>query len=179
MKTSRATRIGVIADTHGLFDPMIERHFKGVACIVHAGDIGNPSVVRRLEAIAPVIAVSGNVDEFEKSGWPRRRVFTQEGLRIAVRHVLYEKGRMTKEAQAWLDEEQPDICIFGHTHQPKVEWYGKTLLINPGSAGPKRFTLPRGIGLLTISTKKVLPRLIRLGDKVKSIRMNKHATHIS
>lgn len=53
---------------------------------------------------------------------------------------------------------------FGHTHQPKIEWFGKTLLFNSGSAGPKRFSLPRGIGLLTIQREKVLPKLIRLSD---------------
>ena len=65
----------------------------------------------------------------------------------------------------WI-ENKPDICIFGHTHKPKIEWFGKTLLFNPGSAGPKRFSLPRGIGLLTIRKEKVLPKLIRLSDNV-------------
>lgn len=179
MKTNKATRIGVIADTHGLFDPAIQKHLKGVGHIIHAGDIGDPAVIEQLEQIAPVTAVSGNVDDYEGSGFPSETVIELAGRRIAIRHIIYEGGKLTKEGQAFLTRERPDICIFGHTHQPKVEWYGKTLLINPGSAGPKRFTLPRGIGLLTISTKKVLPRLIRLGDKVRSIRMNKHATHIS
>ena len=73
---------------------------------------------------------------------------------------------MTKDGRIFLDCEQPDICIFGHTHQPKTEWFSKTLLFNPGSAGPKRFSLPRGIGLLTIRKEKVLPKLIRLSGKV-------------
>jgi predicted phosphodiesterase len=81
---------------------------------------------------------------------------------------LYEGGKITKDGRAFLDREQPDICIFGHTHRPKLEWFGKTLLFNPGSAGPKRFSLPRGIGLLTIRKEKVLPKLIRLSDNVKS-----------
>ncbi len=179
MKTSKATRIGVIADTHGLSDPAIQKHLKGVRHIIHAGDIGDRAVIEQLEQIAPVTAVSGNVDGYEGSGFPSETVIELAGRRIAIRHIIYEGGKLTKEGRAFLTRERPDICIFGHTHQPKVEWYGKTLLINPGSAGPKRFTLPRGIGLLTISTKKVLPRLIRLGDKVSSIRLNKHATHIS
>ena len=72
------------------------------------------------------------------------------GRRLAVRHIVYEGGKLTKEARAFLRREQPDICIFGHTHQPKVEWLGKTLLFNPGSAGPKRFKLPRGLGFLCL-----------------------------
>ena len=161
-----ALRIGVIADTHGLFDPAVRRYFKGVNCILHAGDIGDVSVIRQLEDIAPVIAVSGNVDGYERSRFPRQVAIRRNGKTVAVRHVLYEKGKLTAEATRWLDEKQPDVCIFGHSHRPLINQYGPTLLFNPGSAGPKRFSLPRGIGVLTISRKLVSPRLIKLPDKV-------------
>jgi uncharacterized protein len=166
MNQRKAIRIGVIADTHGLFDPSIRRHFRGVNHILHAGDIGDQSVLEKLEQIAPVTAVSGNVDNEEQNGFPPEAIIELAGRRIAIRHILYEGGKLTKDGQAFLDCERPDICIFGHTHQPKVERLGETLLFNPGSAGPKRFSLPRGIGLLTIRKEKVLPKLIRLSDKV-------------
>jgi predicted phosphodiesterase len=91
-------------------------------------------------------------------------VIEPAGRRIAIRHILYEGGKLTKEGRAFLQENQPDLYIIGHTHRPKVEWFSKTLLFNPGSAGPKRFSLPRGIGLLTIQREKVPPKLIRLSD---------------
>jgi len=162
MNQRRTIRIGVIADTHGLFDPAIRRHFKGVDHILHAGDIGDRSVIEQLEQIAPVTAVSGNVDEYEHSGFPRQIVVRQNGKTIAVCHVLYEKGKLTQEAKSWLDREQPDICVFGHSHCSTIEQYGPTLLFNPGSAGPKRFSLPRRIGLLTVRKEKVLSKLIEL-----------------
>ena len=165
MNQRRAIRIGVIADTHGLFDPAIRRHFRGVDHILHAGDIGDRSVIEQLEQIAPVTAVFGNVDDDEQSGFPSEAVIELAGRRIAIRHILYEGGKLTKGGRAFLDRERPDICVFGHTHQPKREWLGDTLLFNPGSAGPKRFKLPRGIGLLTIQKEKVLPKLIRLSDR--------------
>lgn len=164
MNQRRAIRIGVIADTHGLYDPAVEKHFSGVTAIVHAGDIGDRAVIESLQRIAPVFAVSGNVDEYEHSGFPRQIVIRQNGKKIAVCHVLYEKGKLTQEAKSWLDRERPDICVFGHSHRSTIEQYGPTLLFNPGSAGPKRFSLPRGIGLLTIQKEKVLPKLIRLSD---------------
>jgi len=164
MSQRSAIRIGVIADTHGLFDPAIRRHFRGVDHILHAGDIGDRSVIEQLEQIAPVTAVSGNVDEYEHSGFPRQTVIRRNGKKIAVRHVLYEKGKLTQEAKLWLDRERPDICVFGHSHRSTIVQYGPTLLFNPGSAGPKRFSLPRGIGLLTIQKKNVLLKLIRLSD---------------
>ena len=146
----RAIRIGVIADTHGLFDPAVRRHFTGVDHILHVGDIGDRSVIEQLEQIAPVTAVSGNVDDDEQGGFPSEAVIELAGRRIAIRHVLYEGGKLTKNGRTFLDREQPDICIFGHTHQSKVEWFDKTLLFNPGSAGPKRFSLLRGVGVLRL-----------------------------
>jgi len=165
---SKNFRIGVIADTHGVFDPAIRRHFKGVDHILHAGDIGKRSVIERLKLIAPVTAVSGNVDDGEQGIFPSEAVFELAGLRIAIRHILYEGGKLTKEGWAFLEHEHPDICIFGHSHQPKAEWFGKTLFFNPGSAGPKRFSLPRGVGLLTIAQGKAIPKLIRLSDRVST-----------
>lgn len=167
MRRSRTILIGVIADTHGLFDPAILRHFEGVDHILHAGDIGKRAVIEQLQSLAPVTAVSGNVDEFDESEFPPETVVKLAGLRIAIRHIVYEGGRITKDGQAFLDREHPDICVFGHTHQAKSEWLGDMLLFNPGSAGPKRFKLSRGLGLLRVSEDKVSPRLISLPDRAE------------
>jgi putative phosphoesterase len=153
----RSFRLGVIADTHGLFDASLEAHFAGVDHIVHAGDIGDRSVMDRLAKIAPVTAVSGNVDGYGRSGLPPYRLLELAGRRIALRHIVYEGGRLHPDARVLLDREHPDICIFGHTHRPLIEWLGPMLLFNPGSAGPKRFHLPRAIGLLTIEPDRVTP----------------------
>ena len=167
MNQRRAIRIGVIADTHGLFDPAIRRHFRGVDHILHAGDIGDRSVIEQLEQIAPVTAVSGNVDDDEQSGFPSEAVIELAGRRIAIRHILYEGGKLTKDGRAFLEREQSDICVFGHTHQPKTEWFGKTLLFNPGSAGPKRFKLPRGLGVLVMARETMAPIHLSLADQAE------------
>jgi uncharacterized protein len=161
---SRTIRLGVIADTHGLFDPAILRHFHHVDHIIHAGDIGKRSVIERLETIAPVTAVSGNVDGFEESGFPSETMIELLGVRIAIRHILYEGGKLTPEGRACLDRMRPDMCIFGHTHQPRNEWLGDILLFNPGSAGPKRFRLPRMLGTITIGIR-LSAKHIRLGNR--------------
>ena len=170
VKRRRPFRIGVIADTHGLYDPAVEQYFAGVTEILHAGDIGDHTVLRRLKQLAPLTVVSGNVDGYEKSGFPRRLLVRRGGCKIALCHMLYEKGSMTKEALAWLDQAQPDVCIFGHSHKPALMQYGRTMLFNPGSAGPKRFSLLRGIGLLTINGGKAVPSLIHLRDRVAARR---------
>jgi predicted phosphodiesterase len=90
------------------------------------------------------------------------------GRHIAIRHILYEGRKLTKDGRLFLQESQPDLCVFGHTHRPKVEWFGKTLLFDPGSAGPKRFKLIRGLGLLRLCGAEVKPCLISLPDKIES-----------
>jgi putative phosphoesterase len=122
-------------------------------------------VIEQLEQIAPVTAVSGNVDDDEQSGFPSEAVIELAGHRIAIRHILYEGGKLTKDGRAFLDRERPDICIFGHTHQPKREWLGDTLLFNPGSAGPKRFRLPRCLGILVLARQGTIPKHIMLDDR--------------
>jgi putative phosphoesterase len=161
----RELRIGIIADTHGWFDRAILRHFQGVDHVLHAGDIGDHSVVRQLKALAPLTVVAGNVDGFEQSGFSSEMIVELGGKRIGLKHILYEGGRITKEGRAFLERERPDVCVFGHTHQPRTEQRDGTLLFNPGSAGPKRFSLPRGLGLLVIRDGVVTPSHILLADR--------------
>ncbi len=161
----RPVRIGVIADTHGRFDSELLRHFAGVDLILHAGDIGDPEVLRQLATIAPVTAVSGNVDGFARSGHPMERVIEVAGRRIALRHIVFEGKSLNASAQMFLDREQPDVCVFGHTHRPYQAWRGKTLLFNPGSAGPKRFTLPRAVGHLILTAHGIRGEHVFLNDR--------------
>jgi putative phosphoesterase len=160
-------RIGVISDTHGLFDRAIARHFAGVEHILHAGDVGKREVIEQLELIAPVTVVSGNVDGFEASGFPVEQVIALRGHRIALYHRLYEKGKLTKDGASFLARTTPDICVYGHSHQPKAEWREGMLLFNPGSAGPKRFHLPRAIGLLLLDREAIGAQHITLADRAE------------
>ncbi|MBI4000310.1 MAG: metallophosphoesterase family protein [Nitrospira defluvii] len=160
-------RIGVVSDTHGLFDRAIARHFAGVDHILHAGDIGRREVIEQLAQIAPVTAVSGNVDGFEVSGFPMEQVIELAGCRIALYHRLYEKGKLTRDGAHFLKRTTPAICVYGHTHQPRAEWREGVLLFNPGSAGPKRFYLPRVIGLLLFQNETIEPQHITLADRAE------------
>lgn len=163
-------RIGLIADTHGLFDSSIGRRFAGVDRIIHAGDIGDPTVIDRLKEIAPVTAVSGNVDGYETSGFPLEAVMDLEGCRIAVRHVLFEGGKLTKEGKAFIERVHPDVCIFGHSHQPTIEHLGNILFVNPGSAGPRRFRLPRSLALLSLHEGPVQAQLLSLSAPRRGLK---------
>jgi putative phosphoesterase len=141
--------IGVISDTHGQFDPKIYSVFKGVSHILHAGDIGDLRVLRQLEQIAPVTAVWGNIDEGNvPPGVDEMQTLQLGGLRIFMIHILGSPQRLTRVLKQRIDQAQPNVVVFGHSHKPLLETHGKVLYFNPGSAGPKRFSLPRSVGLL-------------------------------
>ena len=149
---SRARRIGLISDTHGLLRPEALEYLAGSDHIVHAGDIGDPAILEALRAIAPVTAVRGNND---RGAWARRlreREILQVGeVRICVVHDVH--GFAAGDC---------DVVVSGHSHKPKVERTGGLLWVNPGSSGPRRFSLPVAAGELRIAGSSVRARIKEL-----------------
>lgn len=141
--------IGVISDTHGLFDQSIVSIFDGVDAIIHAGDIGKLEVITRLEELAPVFAVEGNNDSFKR--FPVERVEEMAGRRIVIRHIFGELHQIKQSDRKMIEHIQPHVVVFGHSHRPYQHMLDRTLLFNPGSAGPRRFSLPRTVGILTLT----------------------------
>jgi putative phosphoesterase len=148
--------VGVISDTHGLIRPEALKALEGVSLIIHAGDIGTPDVLHRLENIAPVIAVRGNTD---RDGWAFKLPFTEtveiKGVFLYVLHDL-DKLDLDPAASGF------SAVINGHTHQPAIEKTGKILFLNPGSAGPKRFDLPVTVALLRMMNNSLKAELLML-----------------
>lgn len=148
--------IGVIADTHGLLRPQAVRALTGVELIVHAGDIGNPQVLEGLRQIAPVHAVRGNTDRGEwANDLPATEVVQVGGARLYVLHELFTLD---------LDPVAAGFAavIFGHSHQPHMERKDGVLFLNPGSAGPRRFTFPVTLVRLQVTDNSLQAELIRL-----------------
>jgi putative phosphoesterase len=146
------TRVGIISDTHGQLRPAVLTHFAGVDAILHAGDIGDPDILTVLNAVAPVTAVFGNVDDFAmRSRVPEVAQLDLEGRRVHVVHG-HQLGAPSPER---LHAAHPDgdIVVFGHTHQPLVHWIGSRLFLNPGSAGPARFRLKPSVAMLELGTE--------------------------
>jgi len=131
-------RIGVISDTHGYLDPAVPGLFAGVCHIIHAGDVGDAAVIAALEAVAPVTAVSGNVEDHDGTAdLPREASGEVAGVRFVVAH---KPKRLLKRLAAGRvavgpDEAAPDLVVFGHVHVPSASWVDGTLYLNPGTAG--------------------------------------------
>ena len=139
-------RIGLISDTHGLLRPEAERFLQGCDHIVHAGDIGNERVLSELSEIAPVTAVRGNNDTGE---WavplPQTQSLALGGVAIFVLHDF-------KDLKIHPHPLDAQVVICGHSHKPQVlRQPSGVLVINPGSAGPRRFNLPVTAAELIIS----------------------------
>ena len=153
-------RIGLISDTHGLMRPEALAALDGVEMILHAGDVGRLSVLRELGGIAPVHAVYGNVDD-PSFNLPQHLNLTLGGVRVHVSHG-HELGSPTPRglAQAY----DADVIVYGHTHRQLIEAVaGRTLVVNPGAAGPRRFSLSASLAVLTIINDRPTAEIITLG----------------
>jgi putative phosphoesterase len=150
-------RVGIISDTHGLLRPEAVELLRGSEHIIHAGDIGAPEIIPELEKIAPVTAIRGNVDTQE---WARHFAETEvvelAGLYLYVIHDANALDLNPKAAGF-------AAVISGHSHKPKREVKDGVLYFNPGSAGPRRFTLPISVGLLTIDGGHLSGEVLQIG----------------
>lgn len=145
-------KIGVVSDTHGHLDPKIPKLFAGADHILHAGDIGLPSLILELEYIAPVTAVLGNNDmglEFKET-----ELIELGGQRILVHHIV-EPQSPSDSLKRKLLKNRPHVVVFGHTHKPFHQTIGGVLYLNPGYAGKPRADHPRSVAILNCSTAGV------------------------
>ncbi|MCD8102841.1 MAG: metallophosphatase family protein [Alistipes sp.] len=131
-------KIGILSDTHGLFDDRLRRFFEPVDEIWHAGDIGTAEVADRIAAFKPLRAVYGNIDGAElRRMFPKTDIWHTEGVKIAMTHIGGYPGRYDREAFSLIAAERPGLFIDGHSHILKVQFDKRNdlLFINPGAAG--------------------------------------------
>ena len=146
----------MISDTHGLLRPEAVAALKGSNFIIHAGDIGDPEILKELGKLAPVTAVRGNVD---RAAWaravPETNVLEAGNASIYVLHSIQELD-LKPEAAGFA------AVVYGHSHVAKIEEKNGVLYFNPGSAGPRRFRLPVSVGRLLIAGGKISAEIVEL-----------------
>ncbi len=151
------TEIGVIADTHKLLRPEAAAYLQGCELIIHAGDIGSQGIIATLEQIAPVIAIRGNIDKRSwADAYPCTESVEVENRRIYVLHNARELDLDPSEAGF-------DVVISGHSHKPQIRREDGVLYLNPGGAGPRRFTLPIAVARLRLTCNVIDARIIEIG----------------
>lgn len=148
--------IGIISDTHNLVRPEAVDALRGVEIILHAGDICKPQVLETLNSIAPVITVRGNNDKGE---WAEKLPIW-EVVKVGVVSIYMIHN--LKEIEISPFNAGFHVVVSGHSHKPLVEERGGVLYVNPGSAGPKRFSLPICLAHLKIKGETVKAQVIHL-----------------
>ena len=158
IRSERSILVGVISDTHGLLRPEALAALRGSQHIIHAGDVGAPEILDKLATIAPYTAVRGNVD---KGAWernlPETEVVEIGGISI---YVLHDLARLDLKPEA----AGFNVVISGHSHIPRQEERNGVLYLNSGSAGPRRFNLPIGVGKLAIQGGRVSGEILAIAD---------------
>ncbi|MDH0300856.1 MULTISPECIES: metallophosphoesterase family protein [unclassified Pseudomonas] len=149
-------RVGVIADTHGLMRPEALVALEGCALVVHAGDIGKPHVLDALGTVAPLRVVRGNNDLALPwaAGLADVLRFDVQGWQVLLVHDL-------ADVPAHLDP-QVQVVITGHSHKPLIERREGRLYLNPGSAGPRRFSLPVTLALIEVDADGLRAEIVPL-----------------
>jgi len=150
-----AKRIACVADTHSAPHPRTHELLRALApdAIIHAGDIGDLAVLEDLNKIAPVYAVRGNIDT--RVGLPDVLVLENGELRILVTHIAVAGPRLRADAAKLARAERAQLVVCGHSHVPFVGGERGITVFNPGSIGPRRFTLPIVFGTIDITSGRL------------------------
>jgi putative phosphoesterase len=171
-------KVGLVSDTHGLLDPKLPALFEGCDLVLHAGDIVKPEILEALSGVAPVLAVRGNNDHHPSFvRLPETALVPLGELTALLVHdlALGHPSRREPSPRAHgsplpqppvrpvLARHDPELVIHGHSHRPEARREGGTLFVNPGSAGPRRFSLPRTAAILSIRERAVLLAFFDLG----------------
>lgn len=146
--------VGVLSDTHGLLRPRVLERLAGCQHILHAGDVGDPTLLDRLRQIAPVTAVRGNVDAGLLADMPWEAAGELDGLAFRMVH------RREDVPADWPRLAQ--LIVYGHSHRPEMTWHGSCLLLNPGACGTRRFQLPLTVARLEVvdGGRRLIPEIL-------------------
>jgi uncharacterized protein len=144
-------RIALVSDTHGLSDPRLLGLFRGCARVLHAGDVVTTPVLAALGRVAEVTAVRGNNDHGpDLAPLPQHALVLFGELRALLVHDLGAREGPHPAVRRLLARERPEIVVHGHSHRPGAAVHEGRLFVNPGSAGPRRFSLPRTAAILEV-----------------------------
>lgn len=165
-------KIGLISDTHSFFDSRILKYFENVDEIWHAGDIGDISILEKLQKIKPTKAVFGNIDALNiQMATQENLIFDCEGIKVFITHIGGNFEKFPTRVQKIIKNEKPNLYICGHSHIVKVrtipEW-NNLICINPGAAGNEGFHQTKTIMTFEINNGKLEKLLlIELGKRGK------------
>jgi putative phosphoesterase len=150
-------RFAVVADTHSKPHSATEQRIRELEpdAILHAGDIGELTVLKQLAELAPVFAVRGNIDAPTNQVPDVMTIELMDGermkLRLLLLHIAVYGAKLRAEVARLARSERASLVVCGHSHVPFIGRDRDVTLFNPGSIGPRRFQLPIMLGTIDIS----------------------------
>jgi putative phosphoesterase len=152
----RPVSVGLVSDTHDHLDPQLPSLLRGCDVVLHAGDVTREHVIAALGAVAPVHTARGNNDLGPFGASLPEHLWLELGeLTALVVHDLGARTRFSTAVERALARRPADIVVHGHSHRPAVSLEGGRLVVNPGSAGKRRFSLPRTAGRMRVTGRIV------------------------
>ena len=151
----------VVADTHGQPHPRARKVIESLApdVIFHAGDIGELSVLDGLRELAPLFAVRGNIDERTPGLLDTMDVELRQGersvLKLLLVHIAVYGPKLRGDIARLAHAHSARLVLCGHSHVPFMGRDKGVTLFNPGSIGPRRFTLPITLGVLSVGPSAI------------------------
>ncbi|MBR1821111.1 MAG: metallophosphoesterase family protein [Clostridia bacterium] len=157
-------KIGVLSDTHGMLRPQALSALAGCEAILHGGDINRQEILDELARIAPVHVVRGNNDKAWAERIPMFLDFELAGLRVYMTH---KKKDLPADLSAY------DLVVYGHSHKYEESRRGKTLLLNPGSCGPRRFNQAITLAVLEVEHGNIAVRRVDIPHTGEAVDISK------
>ena len=164
-------KILLISDTHGYIDNSILKYVKESDITIHAGDVGNDKIIDSFRNHTVFIGVYGNIDDHKiRSILKENEIIEIENHKFLITHIAGKSPFYNQKTKKLINDENPNIIIYGHSHLLKVEFDKKNNLtaINPGAAGKHGFHKKRTMIRFKISAQGLKDmQIIDLGDRGK------------
>lgn len=164
-------KVLVISDTHipvaaNELPAVIIEQAKKSNCCIHAGDFTGIEVLKNLENLTKIYAVSGNMDNPDiRERLPGKVIIELEGINVGI---IHGRGAPSNLIDNYIKHEfsddlkKIDIIIFGHTHYPADKTIEEKIYFNPGSPTDTIFAPYRSYGILEIEGKSIKRRIIKI-----------------
>jgi len=136
-------------------EAVLSKTYKTINAVAHLGD-GWDEIhdLMLMYPLIPLYAVAGNCDS---GSGPSRLAFNFASKKFVITHGhrFHVKSSYLR-VSLWAEENEADVCLFGHTHIPEVLYSGPTLMLNPGSIGFPINDYPSSYGIVDISDNGVI-----------------------
>lgn len=143
-------KLAVLSDTHGLLRQEVLEYLSSADAILHGGDINNQGILDTLASIAPVYVVRGNNDKEWAESLP---LFLDFEIGSAHIYMTHKKRDLPADLSTF------DLIIVGHTHRYEEQRVEQTVLLNPGSCGPRRFNQAITMAMVEVISAAGRPKI--------------------